>query len=328
MTFVSLLLALIAESLLPQSVLATLKANNSRFTAELEVDLKSLGAPRLEFVQWWIPVVLWFLGVYFLHEVAGQLGWLPVLIFNVAVVLYGIRFWHFSEVFTTSVLFLSQGDFFRAREKFLDWVAYYNHAKLQVRNQQDLIWMLVEHGIERALRQFFALLFWFVVLPGPSGVALYLVVNWSVQREQLRWQTHELMSEYVSLHALYQDNKLHALLSPRYVLFLLEWVPARLLALTWIVLGYSDDYATLWREARRHAPLSNKAPLTAVGFAAVGLRHGASQRAALLNSTLAEDAGWADLLALTAFRNLVFRSAVVWLALVALLSMMGVQTPA
>lgn len=322
MSFIAVFLALFVESLIPPSQLARIKDMNSRFTVELEIDFAALGAPRFAFLQWWIPVLLWTSGVYFLNDVMGQLGWFPVLVFQLIALLYGLRFWHFSEIFTTMALFLSQGDFFRARETFLNWVSYYNHSTPLVRSHKELIWHAVEHGIERALRQFFAVLFWFMVLPGPSGVALYIAVYWSVQREQLRWHTQDLMTEHLSLPAHYAQNRLHALLSPRYVLYLLEWLPARLLAVTWIVLGFPEDYSTLWKEAKQHSPLSNRAPLAAVGLAAVGLKgspHEPGAQAAADGNP--DDAVWNDMLSLTAFRNLVFRSAVVWLVLAAILSL-------
>lgn len=332
MSFVAILIALFAETLLPQAMLARIKAMNSRFTTELEVDLAALGAPRLVFLQWWVPVLLWVAGVYFLQDVMGQMGWFPLLAFNVIALLYGLRFWHFSEVFTTMALFLSQGDFFRARETFLDWVSYYNHTNPHIRTQKELIWHAVDHGVDRALRQFFTLLFYYMILPGPTGVALYIAVFWSVQREQQRWQIEDLMTEHLSLQAHYEQNRLHALFSPRYILYLMEWVPARLLALTWIVMGFADDYSTLWREARQHSPLSNRAPLAAVGLAAVGLRGSVVEPKIELQGEkqevdespeLQDDTGWNDLLALSAFRNLVLRSAIAWLVLAAVLSMIS-----
>ncbi|MDH4394735.1 MAG: hypothetical protein QE278_03560 [Limnobacter sp.] len=332
MSFLAILIALFAETLLPQALLRRVKDMNSRFTAELEVDLASLGAPRFTFLQWFIPVAIWVLGVYFLHDVMWQMGWFPALAFNIIVLLYGLRFWHLSEVFTTMALFLSQGDFFRARETFLDWVAYYNHTNPQVRTQRELIWQAVDHGVDRALRQFFTLLFYYIILPGPTGVALYIGVFWSVQREQQRWQIEDLMTEHLSLQAHYEQNRLHAIFSPRYVLYILEWVPARLLALTWIVMGFADDYSTLWREARQHSPLSNRAPLAAVGLAAVGLKGSGVEPYVEKNDAeevteTTDDAGWNELLALSAFRNLVFRSAVAWLAIAAILSMIRIPVP-
>jgi hypothetical protein len=63
-----------------------------------------------------------------------------------------------------------------------------------------------------------------------------------------------------------------------------------------------------------------------VGLAAVGLRGSVVEphieKSELEDSVeLADDAGWNDLLALSAFRNLVFRSAVAWLVIAAVLSL-------
>ncbi|HEX4917044.1 MAG TPA: hypothetical protein VFV43_04010 [Limnobacter sp.] len=318
MSYLALLLATVIETLLPEGLFDGTRRTLHRFNQELEIDLAALGAPRFAQVQWWIPVAIWMLGIYFLHQLLW--GITPFLggALSMLVLLYGLRFRQLNDVLTSTQLFLNQGDFFRARERIVLWLKEYDGTELHLHRQEELVYHAVAHGAERALRQYFCLLFWFLLVPGPLGLVLYLMIHWSVVRERQVWETQAFPDERASMSQEWQQHRLRALCSARFMLFAMEWLPARLLALTVGLLTQLDDAALAWRQAKAHSRFSNRAPLTAVCFGAVGLNalpHGPSQASEVHDEVSVQ--------ALQQFRQLMFKCAVVWLLLALGLALLG-----
>ncbi|HEX4880080.1 MAG TPA: hypothetical protein VFV39_09575 [Limnobacter sp.] len=318
MSYLALLLATIIETLLPEGLFDGTRRTLHRFNQELEIDLTALGAPRFAHLQWWIPVMLWLLGAYFLHQVLWSMSPLVAGAFSTLVLLYGLRFRQLNDVLTSTQLYLNQGDFFRARERIAVWLKEYDGTEIHLHRPEELVYHAVSHGVERALRQYFALVFWFLTVPGPLGLLIYLLVHWSVVRERQVWESQTFPHERLSLHEAWQSHRAKAMLSPRFVLFAMEWLPARLLALTIGLLAQLDDAALAWRQAKTHSRFSNRAPLTAVCFDAVGL--GALPEVSV---EPVEDRTEVSVQALQQFRQLMFKCAVAWMMLALLFALLG-----
>ena len=327
MSYLALLLAVVCETLLADGLFMRARRWVDRFNQELEINLDALGAPGYAHLQWWVPLLIWLLGVYFMYKVLWIMSPAAAGLLSVFLMLYGLRFRHFAVVFTNAQLFLNQGDFFRARELLLVWMKEYDGTAPAIHRPSELVFHAIYHGTERALRQYFSLFFWFLVLPGPLGLVVYLMAHWSVIRERDVWQAQAFAHERPSMQEAWESGKLRAALSPRFVLFALEWVPARLLALTVGLVSQLDDAALAWRAAKNHSRFSNRAPLTAVFFTAVGLASGGgsaafdpASKAATEESLLSEEI---QVQALQQFRQLVFKCAVVWLAVALIMALPG-----
>jgi adenosylcobinamide-phosphate synthase len=324
LSYLALLVAVICETFLPDGLFTRARGWVDRFSQELEIDLEALGAPRYAHLQWLAPLVVWLLGVYFLYQVLWVVSPIAAGGLSVLLMLYGLRFRHFAVVFTNAQLFLNQGDFFRARELLLVWMKEYDGVEHIIHRPGELVFHAIYHGTERALRQYFSLFFWFLVLPGPLGLVIYLMVHWSVIRERDVWLAQAFAHERPTMQEAWESNKWKAAISPRLVLYALEWLPARLLALTVGLVSQLDDAALAWRAAKNQSRFSNRAPLTAVFFTAVGLVGGsafdpASSAAAegqLINRET-------QVQALQLFRQLVFKCAVVWLAVALMFALLG-----
>ena len=68
MAFLALLLAMVLEVLLPEPLFARQRAWVAGVSAEFEINLAALGAPRWVAWQWWVPVLVWLLGAWLLHS--------------------------------------------------------------------------------------------------------------------------------------------------------------------------------------------------------------------------------------------------------------------
>ncbi|MCR2746267.1 hypothetical protein [Limnobacter parvus] len=324
MSYLALLVAVVCETLLPDGLFTRARNWVDRFNQELEIDLEALGAPGYVHLQWLAPLVVWLLGVYFLYQVLWVVSPIAAGGFSVLLMLYGLRFRHFAVVFTNAQLFLNQGDFFRARELLLDWMKEYDGVEHVIHRPGELVFHAIYHGAERALRQYFGLFFWFLVLPGPLGLVVYLMVHWSVIRERDMWHMKAFAQERPTMQEAWESGKWKAAISPRFVLYALEWLPARLLALTVGLVSQLDDTALAWRAAKSQSRFSNRAPLTAVFFTAVGLVGGSAfdpaSSAAAEGQQINQET---QVQALQQFRQLVFKCAVVWLAVALLFALLG-----
>lgn len=324
MSYLALLVAVICETFLPDGLFTRARGWVDRFSQELEIDLEALGAPRYAHFQWLAPLMVWSLGVYFLYQVLWVVSPIAAGGLSVLLMLYGLRFRHFAVVFTNAQLFLNQGDFFRARELLLDWMKEYDGVEHIIHRPGELVFQAIYHGTERALRQYFSLFFWFLVLPGPLGLVIYLMVHWSVIRERDVWLALAFAHERPTMQEAWENNTWKAAISPRFVLYALEWLPARLLALTVGLVSQLDDAALAWRAAKNQSRFSNRAPLTAVFFTAVGLVGGSAfdpaSSAAAEGQLINQET---QVQALQQFRQLVFKCAVVWLVVALIFALLG-----
>ena len=324
MSYLALLIAVVCETFLPDGLFTRARDWVNRFNQELEINLDALGAPRYAHLQWLAPMLIWVMGVYFLYQVLWTISPLAAGFLSVFLLLYGLRFRHFAVVFTNAQLFLNQGDFFRARELLLTWMKDYDGTEPVVHRPGELVFHAISHGTERALRQYFSLFFWFLVMPGPMGLVVYMMAHWSVIRERDVWQAQAFAHERPTMQDAWETHKLKAAISPRFVLFAMEWLPARLIALTVGLVAQLDDAALAWRTAKNHSRFSNRAPLTAVFFTAVGLVGGAAfdpvSKAASEGQLLSEEN---QVQALQQFRQLIFKCAVVWLMATLVFAILG-----
>ena len=81
-------------------------------------------------------------------------------------VLYALMgFRRFSHAISAIIAALKSGDLAAARRALAAW----RGATTSELSSQDVARLAIERGLADAYRQVFAVLFWFVVLPGPGG---------------------------------------------------------------------------------------------------------------------------------------------------------------
>jgi len=102
-------------------------------------------------------------------------------------------------------------------------------------------------------RHVFAVLFWFVLLPGPSGAILYRLAAFVARR----WGGKGEFGRF-AVRALY----------------VLEWPAARLTAAAFAVVGDFEDAVYCWRTQASTWPDPNLGIVLAAGAGALGIRLG------------------------------------------------------
>jgi len=236
------------------------------------------------------------------------------LVFDVLVLYALMGFRRFSHAVSAIITALKSGDPGGARRALAGW---YGPLAGEL-SSQDVARLSIERGLIDAYRQVFAVLFWFVVLPGPAGAVLYratalLAFEW---KGALPGDDMTVLSRSLAVFG----QPARALLS------ILDWIPARLTALSFAVVGDFEDAAFCWRtQASTWPPAYGGEAIGVVlasGAGALGIQLGGPHPDADGALETRPEIGIGDAVeaeVLPSAVGLVWRALVLWLLLVLLL---------
>jgi adenosylcobinamide-phosphate synthase len=200
--------------------------------------------------------IAWIVAVGLAAVAAAALYWLlawihPLLamLLNVVALYLTLGFRQFSHHFTAIQAALRTGDMDRARELISTWRA----EPVISRSREEVVRLTIEEALAASHRHVFAVLFWFTLLPGPSGAILYRLAHF-VRR---RWAGLGAFGRFaVRLHQL------------------LEWPAARLTAVAFAVVGDFEDAVYCWRTQAAAWPDTDQGVVLAAGAGAMGVKLG------------------------------------------------------
>lgn len=307
MSFLALVAALLLEQLHP---LASRKFIYGRLDAYAHFFEHHFNAGELRHGR-----VAWLLAV--LPPVCGAmlLSWLlyrvhPVFCwaFNVLALYLTMGFRRFSHYFTDIHQALRDGELERARALLAEWRGEPAH-ELSV---EEVARVAIEQALRASHRNVFGVIAWFVIfsllgLGGAAGALLYRSGLFLGER----WGQAEV-DELVQFGNF--SRRAH---------YALEWLPVRLTALTFAIVGDFEDTVYCWRTQAATWPDAEEGILLSSGAGALGVRLGMPipQGGLPLDRPelgIGDDAD-ADFMRSTV--GLVWRSVVFWLVLLLLLSL-------
>ncbi|MBL8323448.1 MAG: CobD/CbiB family protein [Rubrivivax sp.] len=323
MGFFAVILALAAEQLRPLSRGSSLHEALRSFVAWCGRNLDA-GKPHHAWVAWCAAVLLPTLltaGLYW--GVATQGDWLA-LVFDVLVLYLTLGFRQFSHYFTDIREALERGDEDEARRLLAQW----RHLDTAELPRTEVLRHVIEHALLAAHRHVFGVFFWFIALSalglGPAGAVLYRLAEFCSRYWGFR---QHAMDEPVNATLLARSRQLFALI---------DHVPARLTAFGFAVVGNFEDAVAGWRRDAGLWLHPNEGVILAAAAGAVGVQLGGAAPAGVspdrrktfssgATPDLAAAAGsttgaLAQMGHLASVVGLVWRSVVLWLALVALLT--------
>ena len=259
------------------------------------------------------PPVLVAAAVFFaLDAMHGALAF----VWDIAVLYLLMGFRRFSHAYTDVQEALKAGDLNAARRALGSW----RGGATSELSSTDVAKLAIERGLLDSYRQVFATLFWFTVLPGPAGAVLYraavlLADEW---RPEARGTD---TTPIAHARAVFGEPA-------RWLLWLLDWIPVRLTALSFAIVGDFEDAAACWRtqskawaeqDGGEHAGM-----ILASGAGALGVMLGGPLPVAGSEPELRPEIGLneepdADLLPSAV--GLVWRALVLWLLLILLLTL-------
>lgn len=282
------------------------------------------GKPRHAWVVWAVgvfaPTLVVALAWWWLNRWSALAG----LVLMVALLYLSLGFRQFSHFFTDIREALTRGDKARARQLLADW----RHLDGSELPRTDLLRNVIEHALLAAHRHVFGVFFWFVLLAalglGPAGAVFYR------------------MTEFASRYWGYRHRALDApaneglLTVAQHAFNRIDHVPARLTAFGFAIVGNFEEAVAGWRRDAalwRHA---NEGIILAAAAGAVGVQLGGTavpgvtpDRSKTFASGVEADHASADgatpgqppqLGHLQSVVGLVWRSVLLWLLLLALLS--------
>ncbi|HEY5366669.1 MAG TPA: CobD/CbiB family protein [Casimicrobiaceae bacterium] len=241
---------------------------------------------------------------------------LLALLWSIAVLYLLMGFRRFSHAVSSIVLALKAGELPSARRTLAAWRGGVT-AEL---SSEEIARLAIERGLIDAYRQVFAVMFWFVILPGPAGAVLYraavlLADEWKAPGKND--DTTPIGRERATFGQ-----------PARQVLAWLDWIPVRLTALSFAIVGDFEDAVACWRtQAQLWANEDGGVPigiLLASGGGALGVKLGGPLATIGGERDYRPEVGMGDSVdpdVLPSGVGLVWRTLVLWLLLILLLTL-------
>lgn len=283
------------------------------------------GQQHHAWVVWLVTVMVPTLLVVAVYWALAHVSTLLALALDVLILYFTLGFRQFSHYFTDIRDALDRGDELEARRLLAQW----QHVDVSDLPRTELLRHVIEHSLLAAHRHVFGVFFWFVVLStlglGPAGAVLFRLA--------------EFASRYWAFRSRALDAPVHGRLSQlaAQAFAWIDHVPARLTASGFAVVGNFEEAVNGWRRDARLWARGNEGVILAAAAGAVGvalggaaapgvspdvsktLNAGAEEGVnAAVGSTPGEPPQSRHLLSVV---RLVWRSVVLWMLLLALLTL-------
>jgi adenosylcobinamide-phosphate synthase len=327
MSFIAVFLALLIEQLKPlprdnsvhELLMRWVRWTGRNFDA---------GRAHHAWVVWCVSVGVPTLAVALLYVIVASYSLLLALGLSVGLLYLLLGFRQFSHAFTDIREALERGDEDGARRQLGQWL----HLDASELPRSELLRHVIEHALLAAHRHVFGVFFWFVLFSGlglgPAGAVLYRMAEFSSRFWAYRHSATDLPANPTLLHV------------SRRLFSLLDHVPARLTAAGFAVVGNFEEAVASWRRDASLWLLANEGVILAAAAGALGVKLGGAAAPGVTPDRSrpfsgGSEAEWVDAAGSTpgappqtahlqALVGLVWRSVVLWLLLVALLSLANV----
>jgi len=316
MSFFAILLALVLEQAHPLNPLNAIYTAVKRWVAWVARTFDA-GVRHQAWITWGITVMGPALLAMLVHwALEWSLGWLLAVVWNVALLYVTLGFRQFSHHFTAIREALENGDENQARELLAEW------QQVQVGQipRSEIVRHVIEFSMIAAHRHVFGVFFWYAALSiiglGPVGAVVYRLTELA----QRLWQEPTTDGSVVS-------EALRSVASRAWQV--MDWLPSRMTALGFAIVGSFEDAMDGWRNHAQNFPEDNDGVILAATAGAINIRLGG----AALQQDKADDENQEmtggsstpgripEVAHFAQVVGLVWRTVIMWLVLVALLTM-------
>lgn len=268
MTFFSVLLALVLEQL---RALAPDNPVHKLFQFHAETVARGLaGRERRHGALAWLMVVLpWTVGTLVVYWLLYRVSFVLAFAWNVVIVYLTLGFRQFSHYYTDISVALGSDDLPRARSILHEWTGL-DTTTMPV---SEIVRQTLIHAVIGSHRHVFGVFFWFVLPFGPAGAVLYRIAEYLARH----WTEPADSAEAVRAA---ESNQAPAHAFAQLAFFYLDWVPARLTAMGFAIVGNFEDAIYAWRHHLRASADDNDAVLLAAGSGALGVQLGGVEEVA------------------------------------------------
>ena len=285
------------------------------------------GRPQHGWIAWAVAVIGPSLAALAIHwALLVWVGWPAAIAWSVAILYATLGFRQFSHHFTAIRDALDAGDEDRARELLAQW----QQVDASELPRREIVRHVIEYSVLAAHRHVFGVLAWFSVLAafgfGPAGAVLYRMAEFVT-----RYWRHRSRLQPQSVSEALQSASVRAWA-------VVDWLPARITALAFAVVGSFEEAIDCWRHHSQRFPNDNDGVVLAATSGAVNVRLGGealrsafsphtSQAFTAASLTVADESSEstpgreAEPAHLRSIVGLVWRSVVLYMVLLALLTL-------
>ncbi len=312
MTFFSILCALLIEQLKP------LRADNPIYLAVKALALRveswcNAGEPQHGRLGWWVTVLALMIPTALVYWICLKVSIFAALGWNILIVYLTLGFRHYSHYFTSIQLALHSGDEETARQLLAEWT----RSDTSGLDTSEIVRIAVEKSLITTHRNVFGVFFWFLMPVGPACAVMYRVA----EHLSRAWnEPHHMKNEAFGDYAAR-------------IFYLIDWIPSRLTAIAFAVVGNFEDAIYAWRNFAHRWKNESEGIILASGGGAIGVRLGSPEEnavvlpmdAALVDSAAPEPeiipGEPASIRSLQSAVGLVWRALLLWMFLLLILSM-------
>lgn len=316
MTFLSILFALLIEQLKPlradNPIYGSVKSLATRMESWFNAGHTSHGR-----LAWFLVVLALMLPTALIYWFAWRQSAFAALAWNILIVYLTLGFRHYSHYYTNIQTALNQGDDVLARSLLAEWTRK-DTTGLDI---NEISRLAVEKALITTHRNVFGVFFWFLMPVGPACAVMYRVAEYLARA----WNEPDHMKD-----------EAFGVFAAR-AFYWIDWVPARLTAIAFAIVGNFEDAIYAWRNFASRWQDEAAGIILAAGSGALGIRLGTPLQSATHVRTAETvelnevDSGTADedtppgeeptAKALQSAVGLVWRALLLWMMLLLLLSM-------
>jgi len=254
MTFLSILFALLLEQLKPLRADNPVYREIKAFAVRMETWFNAGDAAHGR-LGWFLMMFALMAPVSLVYWLLLRYNWIfAAFAWNVLIVYLTLGFRHYSHYFTSIQLALNAGDEAAARALLAEWT------------KQDTIGLEANEisriAVEKALitthRNVFGVFFWFLMPLGPAAAVMYRVSEYLARAwNEPEHMRNEAFGEFAAK-----------------AFYWIDWIPARLTAVAFAVVGNFEDAVYAWRNFADRWKDEAIGIILAAGGGAMGVRLG------------------------------------------------------
>lgn len=247
------------------------------------------------------------------------LGWFFAIVWNVALLYVTLGFRQFSHHFTGIRDALNDGDESLARKLLAEW----QQVEINELHRNEIVRHVIEHSILSAHRHVFGVFFSYALLSviglGPVGAVVYRISEFakrysesaaSLSQQSIAGnptQTHWISDALKSV----SHEAWHAI----------DWLPSRATAMGFAIMGSFEDAMDGWRHHSEKFPDDNDGVILAATSGAINVQLGGAALQPDSPGSSSTPGRPPELSHFAQVVGLVWRTVIMWLVLVALLSL-------
>jgi adenosylcobinamide-phosphate synthase len=253
MTFFSILCALLIEQLKP------LRADNPIYGAVRQLATRmetwfNAGQESHGRLAWVLMMASLMLPTALVYWLCIRINPIAALAWNIFIVYLTLGFRHYSHYFTSIQLALNSGDEAGARALLAEWTKEDTTGLDAV----DIARIAVEKALVTTHRNVFGVFFWFLLPVGPACAVMYRVAEYLARAWNApRHSGNDAFGRFAAA-----------------AFYWIDWIPARLTAIAFAVVGNFEDAIYAWRNFAHRWDDEAIGIILSAGGGAMGLRLG------------------------------------------------------